>query len=136
MELAADVWHERRVEPGSSPASRPPSAARAPDIVGLPVRSRGFGRGVHRGGDAGGPLAGLGLAPLAVLVAYLGMRIRVHWPTDVVAGVLLGVAMAVLGNRIVDSVAGPRRRPECALGGGRQYASLMKWPRNHTATER
>ena len=40
------------------------------------------------------PLLGALLAPLAVTLAYGRVRLRVHWPTDVVGGAVLGVTAA------------------------------------------
>ncbi|MGM1062867.1 phosphatase PAP2 family protein [Saccharothrix sp. Mg75] len=50
------------------------------------------------------PPLGAALAPVAAVVAYSRVRTRVHWPTDVVAGALLGATTAVLTRR-----RGPRR---------------------------
>ena len=45
------------------------------------------------------PALGLAVAPAAVAVAYSRVHTGVHWPSDVVAGVLLGTAVAVITRR-------------------------------------
>jgi membrane-associated phospholipid phosphatase len=47
------------------------------------------------------PTAGLVVAPLAVTVAYSRLRTRVHWPSDVVAGTLWGIAVGVGTQRLL-----------------------------------
>ena len=41
------------------------------------------------------PPAALFVTPLVLLVAYSRLRTRVHWPTDVAGGLLLGVLVAL-----------------------------------------
>ncbi|WP_308115430.1 bifunctional phosphatase PAP2/diacylglycerol kinase family protein [Rhodococcus sp. NBC_00294] len=45
------------------------------------------------------PLAGLLVAPLAATVAYSRVHVGVHWPSDVVVGAALGVAVALSTRR-------------------------------------
>ena len=42
------------------------------------------------------------LAPLAAALAYGRVRLRVHWPTDVLGGVVLGVGAGVAAGRAAD----------------------------------
>jgi membrane-associated phospholipid phosphatase len=48
------------------------------------------------------------LAPLGVTVAYGRIRLRLHWPTDVLAGAALGVTAGRLAPRVVAALFGPR----------------------------
>ena len=47
------------------------------------------------------PLWGWGMLALAAVISYSRIYIGVHWPTDVAAGVLLGVASGWAGARII-----------------------------------
>jgi membrane-associated phospholipid phosphatase len=47
------------------------------------------------------PTAGLVVAPVAVAVAHSRLRTRAHWPSDVVAGALWGVAVGVATRRLL-----------------------------------
>ena len=51
------------------------------------------------------PLAGLVVAPLAGAVAYSRLRTRAHWPSDVVAGALWGIAVGVATRRLLRLLA-------------------------------
>ena len=51
------------------------------------------------------PAAGLVVAPVAAAVAYSRLRTRVHWPSDVVAGTLWGMAVGVGTRRLLRRVA-------------------------------
>jgi undecaprenyl-diphosphatase len=47
------------------------------------------------------PAAGLVEAPVAVAVAHSRLRTRTHWPSDVVAGALWGIAVGVATRRLL-----------------------------------
>lgn len=51
------------------------------------------------------PTTGLMVAPLAVTVAYSRLRTRAHWPSDVVAGALWGIAVGVTTRRLLRAPA-------------------------------
>jgi membrane-associated phospholipid phosphatase len=46
------------------------------------------------------PLLGAAIAPLAAAVSYSRVRTLLHWPSDVVAGALLGGLTALLTRRV------------------------------------
>jgi diacylglycerol kinase family enzyme/membrane-associated phospholipid phosphatase len=69
------------------------------------------------------PGTGLLVAPVAVAVGYSRMHIGVHWPSDVVAGALLGGAIALTTRRWwaarpdEPATVGPSRRIDPVLDG-------------------
>ncbi|MEU7527168.1 phosphatase PAP2 family protein [Saccharothrix sp. NPDC042600] len=79
------------------PASRLP-ARRAlperPDSSSFPSKhamtAAAFGTAV----GVESPRAGAAVAPLVAVIAYSRVRTRVHWPSDVVGGLVLGAAVA------------------------------------------
>ncbi len=46
------------------------------------------------------PVTGLWVTPLAAVVCYGRLRTRVHWPSDVYGGAVLGAGVAVLLHRL------------------------------------
>lgn len=72
------------------------------------------------------PAEGLWVTPLAAVVCYGRLRTRAHWPSDVYAGVVLGVAIAVVTRRCgrnSKGVNGPEHRRRRTLRGARRWAS-------------
>lgn len=51
------------------------------------------------------PTTGLMVAPLTVTVAYSRLRTRAHWPSDVVAGALWGIAVGLTTRRLLRAPA-------------------------------
>ncbi len=47
---------------------------------------------------------GIGALVLAVLIAFSRMYLFVHYPTDILAGILFGVGYAVIGKLLVDFI--------------------------------
>jgi membrane-associated phospholipid phosphatase len=45
------------------------------------------------------PATGIMLVPLACAIAYARVRTRAHWPTDVLAGIVLGAVVGELVHR-------------------------------------
>jgi undecaprenyl-diphosphatase len=52
------------------------------------------------------PIWGWGMLALAAAVSYSRLYVGVHWPTDVAAGVLLGITSGWMGFRLVFSWSG------------------------------
>ena len=52
------------------------------------------------------PIWSLGMLVLAAAISYSRVYVGVHWPTDVAAGIVLGLASGWLGSRLVTGRAG------------------------------
>ncbi|XVV07513.1 phosphatase PAP2 family protein [Actinosynnema sp. CA-248983] len=95
---------------GAVLSRRRPPAARLPARRALPERpdsssfpskhamtAAAFGTAVA----VESPRAGIAVAPLVGVVAYSRVRTRVHWPSDVIGGLVLGAAVALaVRNRL------------------------------------
>jgi membrane-associated phospholipid phosphatase len=55
------------------------------------------------------PAAGLVVAPVAVAVAHSRLRTRAHWPSDVIAGALWGIAVGEATRRLLMTTRGRRQ---------------------------
>lgn len=81
------------------------------------------------------PATGLIAAPLALAVAYSRLRTRAHWPSDVAAGTLWGITVAVAAHRLL-----PRRshhqRPNPAAPHRNWCYHRNKTPRTLVASAR
>ncbi|MGN0648010.1 MAG: phosphatase PAP2 family protein [Oscillospiraceae bacterium] len=51
---------------------------------------------------------GIGALVLAALIAFSRMYLYVHYPTDILAGVLFGVGYAIIGKLLVDRICKKR----------------------------
>lgn len=58
------------------------------------------------------PLWGSGMLALAAAISYSRIYVGVHWPTDVAAGVLLGLASGWLGARLILRQWRPSKKPK------------------------
>ena len=56
------------------------------------------------------PALGAALAPLALTLAYGRVRLRVHWPTDVLGGAVLGTIAGRAASTPAGTSAGPAPR--------------------------
>jgi diacylglycerol kinase family enzyme len=88
---------KKRPTSGSFPSGH--SASAAAFVTGVALES---------------PRVGAALAPVAAGVAYSRMHVGAHWFSDVVGGVALGAATALVGRAVVGGVSpsGPPELPE------------------------
>ncbi|NKE62376.1 phosphatase PAP2 family protein, partial [Lentzea sp. PSKA42] len=91
--LVSLMVHRRRPEAATMPARR--ALPEHPDSSSFPskhaVTAAAFGTATALE-DRG---AAVFVTPVALLVAYSRLRTRVHWPTDVLGGLLIGVLVAL-----------------------------------------
>jgi undecaprenyl-diphosphatase len=91
--LVSLVVHRRRPNAANMPARR--ALPEHPDSSSFPskhaVTAAAFGTATALEDRE----AALFVTPLVLLVAYSRLRTRVHWPTDVLGGLLIGVLVAL-----------------------------------------
>jgi membrane-associated phospholipid phosphatase len=91
--LVSLIVHRRRPEAATMPARR--ALPEHPDSSSFPskhaVTAAAFGTATALE-DRG---AAVFVTPVVLLVAYSRLRTRVHWPTDVLGGLLIGVLAAL-----------------------------------------
>jgi undecaprenyl-diphosphatase len=91
--LVSLVVHRRRPPSANLPARR--ALPEDPDSSSFPskhaVTAAAFGTATALEDKRAAVL----VTPLALLVAYSRMRTRVHWPTDVLGGLLIGAVVAL-----------------------------------------
>ena len=92
--LVSLVVHRRRPDAANMPARR--ALPEHPDSSSFPskhaVTAAAFGTATAlEDGEAA-----LFVTPLVLLVAYSRLRTRVHWPTDVLGGLLIGALVALV----------------------------------------
>ncbi|WP_367138262.1 phosphatase PAP2 family protein [Saccharothrix sp. HUAS TT1] len=96
--LLGHLVHRRRPDVADVPARRAlpehPSSSAFPSAHAASTAA--FATAIALGAPALGAL----LTPPAALVAYSRLRTRVHWPTDVLGGALLGSGAALLTRRL------------------------------------
>lgn len=49
---------------------------------------------------------------LAALIAFSRMYLYVHYPTDVLAGILLGIAATILGHKLAPKLFPDKKNPD------------------------
>jgi len=109
--LVAVIVRRRRPRTANLPARRALPAH--PDSPSFPSKHATVAAAFVTGVARHAPEAGALVAPLAVVVTYGRVRTRVHWPTDVLGGIAIGVCVSAPVTR---GKRGPRWR-EVARGG-------------------
>jgi len=81
------------------------------------------------------PRLAAALVPLGVTVAYGRIRLRVHWPTDVLGGAVLGIVAGRLAPRVVAALrltthpfGAAVRRTDCITAGRTALSTLSDLP--------
>ena len=91
------VFRRGRPDPAGIPAAR--ALAHAPGSASFPSGHAASAAAFATGVAVESPLAGALVAPLALGVAWSRVHVGVHHPSDVVAGLAVGTAVALAGRR-------------------------------------
>jgi undecaprenyl-diphosphatase len=92
------VPHRPRPEPPGGTARR--GLPESPDSSSFPSAHAATAAAVTTALAAHNPRLAAVVAPLTVTATYGRLRTRVHWPTDVLAGIAIGIASATVLDQL------------------------------------
>jgi membrane-associated phospholipid phosphatase len=96
--LGKALTHRPRPRAGHLPARR--ELSKQPESSSFPSAHAASAAAFTTALALESPLLGVVVAPVAVVVAYSRVRTWVHWPTDGIAGAVLGGITAVVTRRL------------------------------------